>query len=110
MPILPWVCAHGEAPPVALACAETVDLSPPDDSVDTNAIFIEGEGDIYSFGTGPGGFINKRVVFRPARPPSAPDPAPGGEPGQPPEITLHHNPPQLVLVTSHDRKITEESY
>jgi hypothetical protein len=82
-----------------------VDISPPDDSVDTNAIIIEGEGDIFSFGTGPGGFVNKRIVFRPAHPPPV-----SLEPAPKAEITLHHNPPQLVLITNNQRKITEECY
>jgi hypothetical protein len=85
-----------------------VDIAPPDDSVDSNGIIIEGEGDITSLGTGPGGFINKRIVFRPAG--NAHGKEPPGEGGPKPEITLHHNPPELVLITGQDRIITEECY
>lgn len=101
MPILPWACAHGEAAPVVLACAELVDIAPPDDSVDSNAIIIEGEGEILSLGFGPGGFIRKRIVFRPT---------PGEPDGPAPTIILQHNPPQLTLSTGSAREITEESY
>ena len=85
MPILRWRCAHGEAPPVTLACARRVAIAPLDDSVDTNAVRIKGEGTIESFGEGPP--VVKRVMF-----------AAG--------ITLNHNPPSLELLTGRDRIIT----
>lgn len=85
MPILQWRCAHGEAAPVTLACARRVALAPLDDSVDSNAVRIKGEGSIESFGAGPA--IVKRVMF-----------AAG--------ITLKHNPPQLELLAGCDRDIT----
>lgn len=61
MPILQWRCAHGEAPAVTLACARTVALAPPDDSVNSNLVHITGHGSIASFGEGPP--IIKRVMF-----------------------------------------------
>ena len=85
MPILQWRCAHGEAPAVTLACARCVAIAPLDDTVDTNAVRIKGEGAIESFGEGPP--IVKRVMF------------PAG-------ITLKHNPPRLELLTGRDRVIT----
>lgn len=102
MPILPWTCAHGDAAPVTLACATVVDISPPDDSVDTNSVIVVGTGDILSLGSGPGGFIQKRVVFRPLATLAA-------DRAQP-TILLHHNPPDLTLVTGNNRKITNESF
>jgi hypothetical protein len=86
VPILQWRCAHGEAPPVTLACARCVAIAPLDDTVDTNAVRIKGEGIIESFGEGPP--IVKRVMF-----------ASG--------ITLKHNPPRLELLTGRNRVITE---
>ena len=85
MPILQWRCAHGEAPAVTLACARCVAIAPLDDTVDTNAVRIKGEGAIESFGEGPP--IVKRVMF-----------AAG--------ITLIHNPPRLELLTGRNRVIT----
>ena len=85
MPILRWRCAHGEAPALTLACGPRVAIAPLDDSVDTNAVRIKGEGVIESFGEGPP--VVKRVMF-----------APG--------ITLKHNPPALELLTGRDRIIT----
>ena len=85
MPILQWRCAHGEAPAVTLACARRVAIAPLDDTVDTNAVRILGEGAIASFGEGPP--IVKRVMFSAG-------------------ITLAHNPPQLELLTGQDRHIT----
>jgi hypothetical protein len=63
MPIVPWECAHGDAPTVTLPCASTVAISPLDDSVDTNKVVITGTGSIYSFGPGP--LVTKQVTFEP---------------------------------------------
>jgi hypothetical protein len=52
--ITPWQCAQGDAPPITLPVAATVALAPPDDSVDTNNIVINGNGTITSFGPPPG--------------------------------------------------------
>lgn len=82
MPILQWRCAHGDAPPVTLACAKTVALAPHDDSVDSNIVRISGCGVIEWFGNGPP--VTKRVVFGPG-------------------IVLVHNPPRLELLTDADR-------
>jgi hypothetical protein len=84
VPILLWRCAHGEAAPVTLACARRVAIAPLDDSVDSNAVRIKGEGVIDSFGEGPP--VVKRVMF------------PAG-------VTLVHNPPRLELLTGEDRHI-----
>ena len=87
MPILRWRCAHGEAPAVTLACPHNgrLAIAPLDDSVDSNAIRIKGEGRIEAFGEGPP--VVKRVMF-----------AAG--------VTLVHNPPRLELLTERDRIIT----
>jgi hypothetical protein len=85
VPILQWRCAHGEAPALTLACAPCLAIAPLDDSVDTNAVRILGEGIIESFGEGPP--IVKRVMF-----------AAG--------VTLKHNPPRLELLTGRNRVIT----
>ena len=85
MPILEWRCAHGEAKPVTLACARCVPLAPLDDSVDTNAVRIKGQGCIESFGEGTR--CVKRVMFSAG-------------------ITLVHNPARLELLTGEDRHIT----
>ena len=61
MPILRWDAAHGDAPPVRVACAQTVHLAPWDESVDTNIIHITGPGTIESFGWGHAS--TKRVLF-----------------------------------------------
>lgn len=84
-----------------------MDIAPADDSVDTNAIIIEGFGEIDTFGLGPGGFIRKRIVFRPSGP-ELPVQRPAGEPQ--PTITLRHNPPWLLTVTGNNRIIRSESY
>ncbi|MEH2565317.1 hypothetical protein [Bradyrhizobium sp. AZCC 2289] len=85
MPILRWRCAHGEAPAVSLACASTVEIAPPDDSVDSNVVLIEGGGTIEWFGEAPP--VIKRVLFQAG-------------------ITLKHNPPQLSLLSCRDRYIS----
>ena len=110
MPILPWVCAHGDAPPVTLECASTVDIAPPDDSVDTNLIIIIGRGEIDTFGFGPGGFIRKQIVFRPSNPESPLDPDPLKPKPPPPVITIRNNPPWLITATGNNRVIEQEGY
>jgi len=85
-----------------------VDIAPPDDSVDTNAIIIEGFGEIDSLGLGPGGFIRKRIVFRPSAP-QLPGQRPAGG-GPAPTITIRHNPPWLLTVTGNNRIVRAESY
>ena len=110
MPILPWACAHGDTPPVTLECASTVDISPADDSVDTNSIIITGRGEIDTFGFGPGGFIRKRIVFRPTAPETPFDPDPLKPKPPPPVITVRHNPPWLITTTSKNRVIEQEAY
>ncbi|TYL87426.1 hypothetical protein [Bradyrhizobium cytisi] len=87
MPILQWRCAHGEAPAVTLACAETVELAPVDESVDSNVVHITGKGSIFSFGKAPP--VLKRVLF---------------EAG----ITLEHS-PGLQLLCCVRRRITVPS-
>ena len=84
MPILQWRCAHGDALPVTLTCAETVAIAPHNDSVDSNIVRIAGCGIIEWFGDGPP--ITKRVIFGPG-------------------IVLVHNPPRLELLTDADRSI-----
>jgi hypothetical protein len=74
MTFTPWETAHGEAAPAFLQCADTVALSPADDSVDTNSVIIEGVGTITSFGDSPHKVI-KRVKFVPL---VMADRAPGG--------------------------------
>ena len=61
MPILRWNAAHGDAPPVHVACAPVVHLAPWDDSIDTNIVHITGQGIIVSFGWGQAS--TKRVLF-----------------------------------------------
>jgi hypothetical protein len=87
MPILPWRCAHGDAPIVHLACAPIVCLAPIFDQVDSNIVHIEGGGVIQSFGWGQA--ITKRVLF---------------EAG----ITLKHS-KSLQLLSLQDREINEPS-
>jgi len=92
MAIIPWNCAHGDAPPVAIAAAATVAISPDDDSVDTNTVAITGSGTITSFGacSTP---ITKRVHFMPTG-----------------TITLVHSSPSLRLSGSVNKTITQESF
>jgi hypothetical protein len=85
VPILRWECAHGDAWPVTLACARTVEIAPSDDSVDTNLVRIAGGGTIDWFGEGPP--ITKRVIFDPG-------------------VRLVHRPPAQTLLTEADRIIT----
>lgn len=104
MPVLSWTCAHGEAPPVELAVASTVAISPPDDSVDTNSIIITGEGTINSFGVCLYPIV-KRVCFIPVAPALQP-----GEPRVPsPQIVLV-NSAALNLLGKNNRTITAQSY
>jgi hypothetical protein len=83
-----------------------VDIAPADDSVDTNIVIIEGFGEIDTFGFGPGGFIRKRIIFRPTAPGES---APDGQ-GPAPTITIRHNPPWLLTTTGNDRIVRDESY
>lgn len=87
MPILQWRCAHGEAKPVTLARSRFMQIAPPDNTVDSNAVRIQGIGTIESFGEGPP--IVKRVMF------------PAG-------VTLKHS-PRLELLTERDRVMTSTS-
>jgi len=64
MVFTPWNTAHGEAAPSFLTVADTVPLSPADNTVDTNDVIIEGAGTITSFGDSPHKVI-KRVKFVP---------------------------------------------
>jgi hypothetical protein len=64
LPILPWACAHGDAPAIALVCAPVVAIAPADDSVDSNDIAITGFGAINSFGACPY-TITKKITFSP---------------------------------------------
>jgi hypothetical protein len=100
MPLASFYCAIGDSPAVTLAAAATVNLAPPDDSVDTNRVIITGSGTISSFGVACQGVLNeagqpatvtKRVTFVPNA-------------GQ--TITLHHNPPALSLYSLADRPMT----
>jgi hypothetical protein len=65
VPIVPWKCALGDAPAATLNVAATVEIAPPDDSVDTNKIIITGTGTISSFGTD-APLVTKDVTFAPA--------------------------------------------
>jgi hypothetical protein len=86
LPILRWRCAHGETPAVTLEAGPVVALAPPDDSVDSNVVNIQGSGIIGWFGQA--SWVTKRVIFVPG-------------------ITLWHNPPQLDLLTGANRVISE---
>jgi hypothetical protein len=92
MPIVPWQCALGDAPPATLAVAATVAIAPPDDSVDTNKIVITGTGSISSFGT-TAPLVTKDITFVPS----------GGA------ITLV-NSAQLVLLGGANRNITTQCF
>ena len=98
MSFVPWNCAHGEAGPAYLQCDSTVAIAPPDDSVDTNSIVIEGAGTIESFGDCPH-VVMKRVRFVPLV-----RAAPGA-----PAITLV-NSPKLNLLDKRDRAINDIAY
>lgn len=90
MPIIPWRCASGDAPPVTLVAAATVPIAPPDDSVDTNEVRIRGTGTISSLGTGPSGvLVTKRVLFTATSK----------------SLTLVHSPPRLMLLGDFDHVI-----
>lgn len=91
MPALVWECAHGDSPPVVLENDTTVDISPPDDSVDSNMVQITGNGHIRNFGLGPGFWITKRVEFL------------GNN------VTLVDG-PNLVLLTGANRSISGPAY
>jgi hypothetical protein len=102
MGFTPFTCALGDSPAVSIPAAATTNISPGDDSVDTNRIIITGSGTINSFGIACGGnlgftgercTVTKRVQF-----------APTGT------ITLHHNSPTLNLLGAADRVITVTSF
>src|SRR5215831_456305 len=104
MGFTPFTCALGDSPAVSLPCAATVNISPGDDSVDTNRVIITGSGTINSFGTCQGGAqgfdgepctVTKRIEFLP-------------DAGQ--TITLHHNSPTLCLLGQADRVISGKSF
>jgi len=57
----PWDCAQGDAAPKTLPCAATVNLAPPDDTVDTNSVIIAGNGTITSFGPSPQAVVDFQV-------------------------------------------------
>jgi hypothetical protein len=74
--IAAWHVAHGEAQPVTLPVAATVELAPSDDSIATNTVIISGNGTINSFGPaaldstpdddfGTPICITKKVIFQP---------------------------------------------
>jgi hypothetical protein len=71
MSFAPMDCAMGEAPPIWLPVANTINISPPDDSADTNRIGVSGNGYVYSLGPGPTdengapGYVTKTVMFYP---------------------------------------------
>jgi hypothetical protein len=46
----PWNCARGDASTAEISVADTVNIAPDDDSVDTNSITLVGLGNIRSFG------------------------------------------------------------
>lgn len=91
MPIIPFECAIGDAPPVALPVGSTVNIAPPDDSVDTNDIRIIGTGVIYSLGVGPLSPVTKKITFTGS----------GGT------ITLAHSPPGLSLLGNVSHAIAD---
>ena len=108
MAFAPWQCAHGDAQPVTLPVATTVALAPPDDSVDTNNVVIQGHGTVSSFGPAPlaevlddnGDVVGlepwqvtKQVTWEPV----------GGQ------IVVAHNPPGLSLLGGVTRTITNNS-
>ena len=82
----------GEAAPITLPCADVVALAPMDDSVDSNAVIIEGAGEITSFGDSQR-YVLKRVKFVPL----------GGT------IKLF-NGPQLNLLSGQQRSIKNISF
>jgi hypothetical protein len=65
MPIVPWQCALGDAPAATFPAATTVEIAPPDDSIDTNKIVITGTGTISSFGAS-APLVTKDVTFVPS--------------------------------------------
>jgi hypothetical protein len=104
LPIVPFECALGDGPAVSLPAATIVAISPGDDTVDANRVIITGSGTINSFGVACQGqldsegrplTVSKRVQFTP-------------DAGQ--TITLHHNPPGLVLLGGIDRAIAAKAF
>jgi len=104
MGFTPFTCALGDSPAVSLPCAATVNISPGDDSVDTNRVIITGSGTINSFGTCQGGAVGfenektsvtKYVTFLP-------------DAGQ--IITLHHDPTAICLLGKADRAMSAKCF
>jgi hypothetical protein len=104
MPFAPFTCALGDSPAVSLPAASEVDLSPPNDLVDSNRVVVVGSGVISSFGLACGGLlgeqgeprtVSKKIHFQP-------------DAGQ--SITLHHNLPALKLLGGADRPISAEAF
>jgi hypothetical protein len=103
MAFAPFHCAFGDSPEVELQVATEVDISPPDDSVDTNRVRIAGAGTVESLGFACGGLageidepqtVTKRIAW-----------VPSGA-----GILLKHNPPTLRLLGTADRTITTDAY
>jgi hypothetical protein len=89
MSIIPWNCAHGDAPVVVVELdGYTARLSPEDDGVDSNIVRIRAEpgSTIRWFGDGPPMWVTKRVIF-------------------PPGVLLIHDPPSMSLLGERDRNI-----
>ena len=124
--VVPFITSLADSPIVTLPAGPTVDIAPGDvvtnpdappeetigiigsgwgtNAVDTNRVIVNGSGTINSFGLANGGqrdefgnvvVITKRVEFQP-------------DAGQ--TITLHHNPPTLVLLGNADHAITTKSF
>ena len=113
--VAPFLVAVGDAPSVSLPAAATVNIAPPDDSVDSNRVIITCSGTISSFGVAVGALtrfqydpdpedvactddiitVTKSVEFIP-------------DAGQ--TITLKHNPPYLNLLGGVDRVIKSHSF
>lgn len=67
MPIIPWRCAHGDAPWVFLLCQPTLELG----AADSDRVIVTGEGTITSLGRSPadaerGVPCTKTIYFEPA--------------------------------------------
>jgi hypothetical protein len=89
MSIIPWNCAHGDAPVVVVELgSDTIELAPEDDGVDSNIVRISARSGstIRWFGDGPPAWVTKRVIF-------------------PPGVLLIHNPPMMTLLGEQDRQI-----
>ena len=88
MPLLPWRCAHGDAPQVAMECADVLALA----AARTNIVSVGGRGTVSSLGACEHA-ITKHIHFRPA----------GGA------IELEHS-PTLQLLGGADRTIAGEAH